>query len=506
MIGKRFSTVWCAGIVSLLCANTSMGLDTVWQHDPNTSGNWYTDANWTLNAPFVADNPFINNGGTADVSDPNGHAVGDFLTIGQNAGDDGTVTLSDGKMTIHAYVVGDAGNGLIQQTGGDANGTGIFLGNGATGVGQYDLGGGSMDIQSFINVGQFGDGTFNHSAGSATTEAVFLGFGASSDGTYEMTGPGASLTVDAIYVGYGSTGEFTMSDGTVDAALWTAMGFSPGSSGSFTIGGGQYTGDVSVGFHGHGELHLTNAAAQITVPTLIQFGTDSVLTAVTGTTVNLPGGAIDILSTDPVALGGSSELNLVADGDNTVVSLIEAAGEDLGPAMGGFVTNFAFAGLDVATPDSLAQLRNATDNQPASAPADALYVKELMLGSGSILDLNGISLYTLNFTDNGGAVLNGAVNLVVMGDLDGDGLVGATDLGLLGNQWGTPGGGGGAPNADANGDGTVDVIDLGIVAAGWTPPPPGLSSTTLGTASVPAPAALSLGLILFGTIGSRRRR
>lgn len=47
------------------------------------------------------------------------------------------------------------------------------------------------------------------------------------------------------------------------------------------------------------------------------------------------------------------------------------------------------------------------------------------------------------------------------GDLNGDGVVDGTDLGLLLAAWGTPA-------ADLNGDGTTDSADLGLLLGAWT--------------------------------------
>jgi hypothetical protein len=48
------------------------------------------------------------------------------------------------------------------------------------------------------------------------------------------------------------------------------------------------------------------------------------------------------------------------------------------------------------------------------------------------------------------------------GDIDGDGVVDSTDLGILLSQWGGPG------SADLDASGLVDSADLGILLAGWT--------------------------------------
>jgi hypothetical protein len=50
----------------------------------------------------------------------------------------------------------------------------------------------------------------------------------------------------------------------------------------------------------------------------------------------------------------------------------------------------------------------------------------------------------------------------VVGDLDGDNVVGAADLAILLGQWSGPG------TADFDGDGTVGAPDLGILLGGWS--------------------------------------
>ena len=87
-----------------------------------------------------------------------------------------------------------------------------------------------------------------------------------------------------------------------------------------------------------------------------------------------------------------------------------------------------------------------------------------------------------------------------MGDINGDLMVGVTDLGMLANQWGT--GGFGQFNADITGDGIVSVTDLGALAANWgASVGPSLSSG----AAVPAPSAGLAGLALLGVLVRCRR-
>jgi hypothetical protein len=46
-------------------------------------------------------------------------------------------------------------------------------------------------------------------------------------------------------------------------------------------------------------------------------------------------------------------------------------------------------------------------------------------------------------------------------DLNGDGIVGAADLAILLNQWGTLG------TADLNGDGVVNAADMSALLSAW---------------------------------------
>ncbi len=54
-----------------------------------------------------------------------------------------------------------------------------------------------------------------------------------------------------------------------------------------------------------------------------------------------------------------------------------------------------------------------------------------------------------------------ALTAGVLGDLNGDGVVDGTDLGLLLGGWGSPGA------SDLSGDGTTDGTDLGLLLGNW---------------------------------------
>ena len=168
-------------------------------------------------------------------------------------------------------------------------------------------------------------------------------------------------------------------------------------------------------------------------------------------------------------------------------SMLEVAGRDLGGTLSGFEGNFALGSLRLGGQAGVGNVRlvDAFGNQPDWDGAEALYVEELILGSGSQLDLNGLTLYCLSFSDHGGTVIGGSpTQLRISGDANGDGSVDDNDLSLLLVHWGqdlagNPDGGWGSGEFD--GDPPVNDDDLSLLLTNWT-----------GNGSVPEPVALGL--------------
>ena len=93
------------------------------------------------------------------------------------------------------------------------------------------------------------------------------------------------------------------------------------------------------------------------------------------------------------------------------------------------------------------------------------------LGSGRFLVRRnltvGAHVITLRGTDSGGLFTERSINLTISarvfnrGDVDGDGIIGATDLAILLSSWNGNG------IADLNVDGIIDSIDLAMLLGGW---------------------------------------
>jgi Dockerin type I domain len=107
---------------------------------------------------------------------------------------------------------------------------------------------------------------------------------------------------------------------------------------------------------------------------------------------------------------------------------------------------------------------NATANVPGAfvytPPANTV----LSVGSGQLLTVNFIPSDSVDYTPTSASVrIN--VNVVVPGDLNGDGSVGCDDLAIVKASFGKKTGQAGFdPRADVNHDGIVNIIDLSTIA------------------------------------------
>ena len=83
--------------VGLCIALTAIGaapagaLETFWQHDPATPGDWFEASNWTEGVPGLQDYAYINNGGEAQIAANSAEA--DRLYLGRENAHSGTVHL-----------------------------------------------------------------------------------------------------------------------------------------------------------------------------------------------------------------------------------------------------------------------------------------------------------------------------------------------------------------------------------------------------------------------------
>jgi len=127
-----------------------------------------------------------------------------------------------------------------------------------------------------------------------------------------------------------------------------------------------------------------------------------------------------------------------------------------------------------------------------------VYVDQLTLSAGAVIELNGLNLYYLN---------GGVPKRLYLGDATLDGSVNYLDLGILATNYG--GSGAAWAGGDFTGDEQVNYLDVGILATNYGaggagaggpagPPHDGAGST------IPEPACMAL--LAAGCAALLRRR
>jgi T5SS/PEP-CTERM-associated repeat protein len=239
--------------------------------------DWFKVANWSAGIPNSNTDGVIDNGGTAQVSDPG--AVAFDVELGFNtASDSGAVTVDgDGRLTVRLVLgVGVNGTGRLDITNGGAvsiNGGFVSadcrIGEQAssTGAVTVDGTGSTLTIGNELHVGFFGVGTLNITHGGGVSCAVaFVGDRPGSHGTVTVDGVGSTWINNTNgfvwFIGDAGTGSLTITNGaTVSFNTQATLGEGPDSRGDVIVDGAGSTwtpGAIMVGDFGSGSLQITN--------------------------------------------------------------------------------------------------------------------------------------------------------------------------------------------------------------------------------------------------------
>ncbi|MFH1420116.1 MAG: hypothetical protein ABII12_17730 [Planctomycetota bacterium] len=395
------------------------------------------------------------------------------IRLGNDVGSTGTYNLS-GDGLLHSsgpwLVVGYHGTGTFNQSGGTVSGTDrVYIGEDTDSIGTYNLSAGAIETGiEHIGVYSGGSGAFTQSGGTHTVFSdLYIGDGGGSQGSYMLSGTGELTTINEYVAKFGA-GSFTQTGGTHTISNYLFVGSQAGSSGSFTLGGtgqlntyegnvghygvglftqsggthtvtnalriGRYAGAIGtyslsggslsadylyVGVAGSGTFDLADAAAEVTLTTLLRFGTYSNFTTVPDTTIHLVGASFENHNADEAELAGLANVNLIFEGGGTRYAKLEVAGEDKGEMPGGYIDNFELGTLTIGenTRVRLVDDTNNGNRGGAAGSDEAIYVDALILEAGAILDLNYLNLYWGGtFVNNGGIVLHGEGTCADAGD------------------------------------------------------------------------------------------
>ncbi len=256
-------------------------------------------------------------------------------------------------------------------------------------------------------------GTAQVAAATAHGDRMYLGSNTSTTGTVDVKPSGVLLT-NFQYIGDLGNGTINQTGGTNTANNVIWVGNVAGSHGKYNISGGSlnaYSLFVGSAF-AIGELNITNKDAVINLArgslssgNVLSFEANAKFTAVVDSKINLDRTSLDNKSTSEANLGGLSNLEMVFTGTG---NNFEIASLDLGSGTTGYVDNFALGTLDVggAGTGTVTLIDNRI-NQPSEPHKDVLYVDDLIVRSGSTLNLNGHTIYYKNHTNLGDVVHNG---------------------------------------------------------------------------------------------------
>ncbi|MCX5805884.1 MAG: hypothetical protein NT010_07440 [Proteobacteria bacterium] len=194
-------------------------------------------------------------GGTLSVS---GSIDVDTLHVGYSAGTNVSFTLANTKtLTATSQYVGYSGTGTFEQTGGTntING-GLYLGNNTGSSGTYNLSSGQLSASTQY-IGWDGTGSFSQTGGTNTVGWLTLATNAGSSGTYDLSS--GQLSAQYQYIGNSGTGTFSQSGGTNTVSNALYLGYSTGSSGTYTLSGaGQLSAPIEIiGHSGVGTFNQT---------------------------------------------------------------------------------------------------------------------------------------------------------------------------------------------------------------------------------------------------------
>jgi T5SS/PEP-CTERM-associated repeat protein len=296
------------------------------------AGNWTSPGDWSAGVPGSDDDAFIGSGSfglniaTCTLSTAGQEC--DRLYIGHLAGSSGQLDFTGGSLKVFGAgndpdtSIGERGVGVVNHSGGTwDNGGNLFrIGDGTTGVGEYNLTGGVVSNVSAFYVAFDGIGTLNISNGgtlrgiTAGTQlgynpsasgvvnvatggtwdnggkSLTVGYDPGSYGRLDISGDGVVTNMYRLYLGRDGNGTVTLSDsaefsgltseayvgysagtGTVNqmGGTWDGggqhmrIGYASNSVGTFAISSGTITnaGYIYAGDNGNGTFDISGDAA-----------------------------------------------------------------------------------------------------------------------------------------------------------------------------------------------------------------------------------------------------
>jgi autotransporter-associated beta strand protein len=389
----------------------------------------------------------------------------------------GTGSATTGIVDVHHLGPGAA---LLNLSGtGSLTATSIRVGQAGTGTGTVNLDGGTIAANQVIGGTSSGAKTFNFNGGLLKARQTQAQFMQGLDAANVLNG-GAFIDSNGFDV---TIAQPLLANGT--------GGLTKSGTGTLTLAGANtYTGGTTANA---GKLAIANS---LTKSASVNAANDSTIEVATG------GGSMRVIKTPSVTIAANARIDLK---DNKLLTE-SPIGTYSGGAYTGIQGQVARA-YDFGSWD----LPGLMTSMPDAGP---------LVGTTTVGVSDGASILFLGPTETGtfaGQTVTGATTIAVYtyaGDVNFDGLVDASDYGIIDNYYQFPGTTGYA-NGDFNYDGVIDAGDYGIIdntfqnqgapipMAGGVAEASGLSGVT----AVPEPASLSvIGIAAASLLGRRRRR
>ncbi|HDY64877.1 MAG TPA: PEP-CTERM sorting domain-containing protein, partial [Phycisphaerae bacterium] len=374
------------------------------------------------------------------------------------------------------------------------NGSWIDDQSGSTGVVTVDGVGSTWNINGKHFVGSYGNGALNITNGGAVIigDKAYIGNQPGSTGVITVSGTGSTWTSNnSFFVGgsYGS-GVLNITDGGAISNIYGYIGFLSGSTGEVTVDGAGSTWtnrSLIVGHEGSGVLNITGGG-MVNGGGAIGYKTGSMGEV----TVDGPG-SIWTGGGSSIGYEGSGVLNITGGGLVSVGDFLTIrSGDFINMATGGML---ALYGEEDAS-GSLGAFLGLIDGTD-----DIRYWDYSLEDWDDIANATLGEDYTLSYLTEGdlaGYTMLTVLELILLGDANGDGLVSVDDYGFVQLNFGDTGPAG--IHGDANGDGVVSADDYGSVQLHF--------GDTGGMGSMPVPEPATLSLLVLGCMAmlTKRRR
>ncbi|HNQ50153.1 MAG TPA: hypothetical protein PKL03_01825 [Candidatus Omnitrophota bacterium] len=321
---------------------------------------------WDGYDTYIGGNEYIGFDGRGRfVHESGSNLLDQDLVLGAGAGSLGEYYFSNGYLAVNLddhrpeVFIGLEGSGYFQQDGGtfDAQNSGVYLGVYESGHGVYNMTGGWFGAAGMALGEWGGTGEFNHSGGTVamTTHPLDLARQDNSIGIYRLSGTGLlNVSNNDLVVGTRGHGEFWQSGGTanVNGNVWiSATPVENGSTGEYHISGGTvnagtvnnfdrlyYSGgtlNASIANSQGAVVELSGEGTRIVSGTLHNYGT----VRATDTTVQING---EMYNFNEMSSEGSAWY--LQDFKVDVAGYIAAGGKDQFNVAGVFQSRSAMAG------------------------------------------------------------------------------------------------------------------------------------------------------------------